>query len=128
MFQRLTHVLIVLGVSGVALTGAVLALPRLRVQGHSMTPTLFPGDHLVVLGLPPAAGRLLVITDPRQPGRLMVKRCASREADGRVWVVGDNPPRSTDSRHFGPVDPDLFVGRPLYRYQPTGSAGWVLWL
>jgi mitochondrial inner membrane protease subunit 1 len=104
---------------------AVAALPRTVVEGRSMVPTLLPGDRLVVLPLPPAAGRLLVVRDPRAPARLLVKRCARVLPDGSVDVRGDAPDGSTDSRHFGPVPRRLVVGRPVHRYEPAARAGWV---
>lgn len=39
---------------------------------------------------------------------------------GHVWVEGDNPTRSVDSRHFGPVPLALVLGRPFYIVSFTG--------
>lgn len=33
---------------------------------------------------------------------------------GHVWVEGDNPTCSVDSRHFGAVPLALVLGRPVY--------------
>ncbi len=86
-----------------------------------MWPTLLAGDRLLVVrGLRPRPGRLIVVADPRQPTRLLVKRVAATTAGG-VTVLGDNPAASTDSRSFGPVQ--RVRGRPLYRYHPSERAG-----
>ena len=103
-------------------------LRRLEVTGDSMLPTLRPGDRVLVLGglglrrvrLRP--GDLVALTDPRDPGRIMVKRLAG--FDGRrLTVRGDNEAASTDSRHFGPVDAAAVVGRVVYRYHPEARRG-----
>lgn len=104
---------------------ALVRLPRVRVEGGSMMPTLDPGDRLLVVPLPPRRGRLVVVPDPRDPGRVLIKRVAAVAADGRIEVRGDNPAASTDSRHFGPVDAGTVIGRPVYRYHPAERAGWL---
>jgi nickel-type superoxide dismutase maturation protease len=96
------------------------------VEGRSMLPTLEPGDHLLVLRLPKRwplrPGQLVALSDPRDPGRLLVKRVAAIAANG-VMVVGDNPAESTDSRTFGPVARAQVWGQVCYRYAPTGKTG-----
>lgn len=42
---------------------------------------------------------------------------------GRVFVMGDNRPKSNDSRAFGPVGLDDIVGRAWFRYWPLAEAG-----
>jgi signal peptidase I len=37
---------------------------------------------------------------------------------GAVWVVGDDPERSRDSRRFGPISPSDVVGRVIRCYAP----------
>jgi len=105
-----------------------LPLRRLRVTGESMVPTLLPGDRVLVLGglgplRPPIrTGDLVALVDPRDPGRIMIKRMAGLDG-GRVVVRGDNEGASTDSRHFGPVDPSRLRGRVIYRYHPEDRRG-----
>ena len=43
--------------------------------------------------------------------------------EGEYFVLGDNRPRSTDSRAFGPVDAGLIVGSVWFRYWPPGKWG-----
>jgi signal peptidase I len=44
---------------------------------------------------------------------------------GHVWLEGDNPANSTDSRQYGPVPISLVRGRVVYRILPLNSAGWI---
>jgi len=93
-----------------------------------MAPTLLPGDRLLVRrGVGPLratirVGDLVAVVDPRRPDRTMVKRVAGFTAGG-VIVHGDNAAASTDSRHFGPVDPAAVLGRVVYRYYPEARRG-----
>jgi hypothetical protein len=47
-----------------------------------------------------------------------VKRVLRVDPDGRVWVEGDNPFASTDSRTLGPLPADAVSGRVLLRLWP----------
>ena len=108
-----------------ALTAALLwrLTGRVEVRGDSMRPALEPGDRLVVVrGRRPRPGQVVAVADPRQPGRVVVKRVADVSAAG-VVVLGDNSAASTDSRHFGPVATAAVRGRVVYRYWPESSRG-----
>ena len=72
-----------------------------RVAGHSMQPTYQPGDTL--LGwrwFRPKVGQVVVA----QHERPLIKRI-TRLAAGQVWLEGDNPADSADSRRFGALPP-----------------------
>lgn len=43
--------------------------------------------------------------------------------DNMIFVMGDNRPRSSDSREFGPVPLDSIIGEVFYRYFPTTKMG-----
>ena len=95
-------------------------LARYRVAGESMTPSVSPEERVVVnktayRSAQPRAGDLVVVRDPRRPGRLLLKRIGG-PADGGWLVLGDNPDASTDSRAFGPVARDQIVGKVWFRY------------
>jgi len=95
-----------------------------------MAPTLRPGDWLLVdpdayRDRPPLVGELVLVPDPREPGRLLVKRVAGLDAQGWLLVAGDAALASTDSRTFGAVDPSTVEGRPGFRYWPAGRMGRV---
>jgi len=96
---------------------------RVEVAGQSMSPTLLPGDRLLVIrGRRARPGDLVTVPDPRTPGRVVVKRVATVGA-GTVEVRGDNPAASTDSRIFGPVLAASIGGRVVYRYYPENRRG-----
>lgn len=44
---------------------------------------------------------------------------------GHVWLEGDNPHNSTDSREYGPVPAALIGGRVVARVWPPSEAAWV---
>lgn len=103
------------------------------VRGFSMTPTLQNGDRIVVRrGKQPTVGAIVVVDEPRpcrpgvRPGaQWVVKRVAAMAGDpvpdcvsspvafvpsGQLVLLGDNPERSTDSRHFGFAGIDRVLG------------------
>jgi Peptidase S24-like len=85
-----------------------------------MTPALRHGDQLLVdvrpVRRPPRIGVVVVVRLPDRP--LSVKRVRRLEADGGVWLEGDNPFGSTDSRDLGSLPIDAIVGRVLVRLWP----------
>lgn len=104
---------------------------RVAVDGESMRPTLEPGDWLLAdpdayRDAPPRVGDLVIVPDPRQPTRLLVKRVAEVRDHGREsWISGDSHDASTDSRAFGPVSTSTLEGRPWFRYWPLRRIGRV---
>ena len=95
-----------------------------------MAPALAPGDRLLVLPLPRSApravratlreGAVVVVAAPSgSHEHLDVKRVRRIGPDG-VWVEGDHPTRSTDSRSYGTL--------PLDRVRAVAVARWpALW-
>jgi signal peptidase I len=45
--------------------------------------------------------------------------------EDEVFVMGDNRPRSSDSREFGPIPTSDIVGHVFYRYFPATKMGFV---
>jgi signal peptidase I len=74
------------------------------VEGTSMSPTYLPDERLTALRKwrRVRTGDVVVVRDPRDAGRWMLKRCVGR-VGRRLDVRGDNTLDSTDSRVFGPV-------------------------
>jgi nickel-type superoxide dismutase maturation protease len=105
---------------------------RAAVEGRSMSPTLAPGDWLMVdpdayAERSPAVGDLVLVPDPREASRLLVKRVSAVHDDGRhLCLAGDAPDVSTDSRAFGGVEASRVEGRPWFRYWPPSRWGRVL--
>ena len=99
---------------------------RVAVTGASMEPAVREGDWLLVRRSrrTPKVGEVVVAVDPREPGRLLVKRVTAISGD-QVTLVGDQRDRSTDSRHFGALHSSAIVGRPVLRYAPLERAGLV---
>ena len=95
-------------------------LRRVLVSGPSMVPALRHGDQLLVdvraVRRPLRVGDVVVVRLPDRP--LSVKRVARVEIDGALWVEGDNPFGSTDSRDLGAVTSDAVFGRVLLRLWP----------
>lgn len=95
-----------------------------------MSPTLEPGDHLLVLRLRRGRGLrdgdLVTVRDPRPDAgrRVLVKRLAALDS-GWVELVGDHSEASTDSRTFGRLPLSSVRGKVLYRYAPSNRSGVV---
>lgn len=97
---------------------------RVVVADESMVPTLRPGDRLRVdrgayRGRPPEVGEIVILVDPEDPTRWLVKRVAQVDLSaGTVDVRGDAGDVARDSRRFGPVPFDSLVGRAYRLYFP----------
>jgi mitochondrial inner membrane protease subunit 1 len=112
-----------------------------------MMPTLNPrGDVLLTEYLSPRlsllkAGDVVVATKPNDGTVSVIKRIRGMEGDriwvrprgsphaeevvvprGHVWLEGDNPHQSTDSREYGPVPLGLVRGRIVARFWPPAAA------
>lgn len=79
-----------------------------------MTPSLRPGQIVLAVGVSaamvPRPGDVVIIA---HGGLEKVKRVA-RVRSGQVFVVGDNPLASTDSRSFGWLQYSAVVGRVVW--------------
>ena len=78
-----------------------MPMKRYRVAGHSMTPTLHPGQEVVAVDTRlPQPGNLVVFEHPDRTGFWLIKRLADRSG----WIVSDNEELSDiDSRTLGRV-------------------------
>ena len=82
-----------------------------------MAPALRHGDQLLVSRRRTAEpGCVVVVRLPDQ--RLAVKRLIRSGEGGTLWVEGDNPFGSTDSRDLGPLPRDAFAGVAIARLWP----------
>ena len=99
---------------------------RFVVQDTSMQPCLRPGDRVIAVKcLRPRAGDVVVCRDPEYTSQFIAKRVGSTLPNGDLFVVGDNPNVSRDSRSFGAVPRALVVGRVVWRYLPGARRGRV---
>ena len=97
---------------------------RVVVDGPSMAPTLRQGERATALRRwrRVRVGDVVVVVDPRDPERWLIKRCVARTR-GLLDLRGDNPDQSTDSRHFGmvPASSVAYLVLQSPRRQPSGS-------
>ena len=85
-----------------------------------MAPALRHGDQVVVWwgSRPrPRTGAVVLVDLPGERG-LGIKRVGAVEASGELWLEGDNPAGSTDSRQFGAVPASALRGRVVLRLWP----------
>ena len=89
-----------------------------------MQPTLEPGDRVLVRRLgrkpKPSRGSVVVTWHPQQSKLRLIKRLKSVEETG-IWLLGDNPAESTDSRQWGAVPMKLLIGEVVSRI-PRGKS------
>lgn len=82
---------------------------RVRVVGPSMEPALRNGSTAWGRRGGIAPGRIAAFREPGRPELVAIKRIVEISDDG-VWVEGDNPDASRDSRNYGWVPHDFFLG------------------
>jgi mitochondrial inner membrane protease subunit 2 len=103
---------------------------RVEVAGASMRPTLEPGDWAIaVRARRLRRGDVVIVEHPDRVAFELVKRVTHLPGDvspdglglvDRVWVEGDDPEGSSDSRTFGPLPPGLVRGRVWLVWWPPG--------
>ena len=83
-----------------------------RVAGESMEPYVGHGTVVVARGFHLKLKKYDVVV-VRQHGIEKIKRILKIK-DGKMYLVGDNPRKSKDSRHFGWVPTDWVVGKVIW--------------
>ena len=87
----------------------------MRVEGDSMRPTLESGDRVLVDPKTAIkAGDIVLAVHPFRSLQ-MIKRLRSIEPDGRIFLVGDNPEASSDSKVFGTIQRKHLLGKIVSR-------------
>ena len=92
-----------------------------------MQPTLEPGDRVLVRRLgrkgqkpAPSLESVVVTWHPQRSKLRLIKRLKSVEETG-LWLLGDNPAESTDSRQLGAIPTSLLIGEVVGRLPSRGS-------
>ena len=94
----------------------------MRIAGRSMLPLLPEGA--LVVAVPVTATTVLKVGDviaahrPDRPQVELIKRISEIRGPGLYFLLGDNLPESTDSRHFGVVTHQQVIARVRWRYWP----------
>lgn len=91
------------------------------VRGNSMEPTLRAGMKIWVNRFyynfkRPRAGDLILACHPYS-GIPVVKRIQTIIGK-KLFLIGDNATKSTDSRHFGPLNKKVLLGKIIQRSIP----------
>lgn len=81
-----------------------------QVVGTSMSPTLRAGQIVIATGRfgYVHAGDIVIID---HDGREKIKRVSHVDPDKGIYVLGDNPGESTDSRSFGWIDHEDIIAK-----------------
>jgi len=90
----------------------------MRVEGDSMLPSLRSGDRVLID--PKASvqpGDVVLARHPYKSSVRILKRLTSIEPDGRLYLSGDNPEDSTDSRTFGSISKLDVLGKVVARFK-----------
>jgi signal peptidase I len=111
---------------------------RVAVVDDSMTPTIQPGDWLLLDPTGdrwPRVGSVVVFREP-ESDLLAIKRVAARGGQHvsieegllhlepvEAWLLGDAGGTSLDSRRYGPVGFGRYIGRAWFRYAPLERIG-----
>ena len=89
-----------------------------------MQPTLASGDRVLVRRLGrkpgPSLGSVVVTWHPQRSKLRLIKRLSRVDSKG-LWLLGDNPAESTDSRQLGAVPANLLIGEVVGRL-PLGES------
>ena len=90
---------------------------RYRVEGDSMLPTLKNGDDILVKSETNLRiGDVVVANHPFRT-TLIIKRITEISTGGKLFLRGDNPDESTDSRTFGEIDKKDILGKVFCRWK-----------
>ena len=91
-------------------------LRALEVTGNSMAPVVRDGDVVLYDPLAVASvGDIVLVSHPYMHSVRLLKRVREIDADGKLFLVGDNETESTDSRTLGWFSPSDMRGKIICR-------------
>jgi nickel-type superoxide dismutase maturation protease len=86
------------------------------VEGNSMLPNLKNGDGVLInTDEKVAVGDIVLAKHPFKKSVNILKRISEIDENGNYFLVGDNPPESTDSRTFGALSAKHILGKAVCR-------------
>lgn len=122
-----------------------------QLEGPSMLPTFNKEvnnyvlvEHFSTIWGTLKKGDIVITRSPIDPSNMVCKRIAAMEGQqverpegmfgmsaskflrvpkGHIWLLGDNPDNSTDSRYYGPVPEGLVRGRVCFKLWPPSEFG-----
>lgn len=81
-----------------------------------MSPALKSGDAVLIDPNANARiGDIVLVNHPYKSSVTILKRVAEIGANGNLTLIGDNAAESTDSRTFGTVSTECFIGKVVCR-------------
>lgn len=87
---------------------------RYRIQGNSMLPELKDGDEVLVTPNETyQIGDIIVAQHPFKQSVVLIKRISELD-ENSVYLIGDNPAESTDSRTLGKIPRKDILGKVIH--------------
>ena len=85
---------------------------EVTIRGNSMEPTLYDGDNVIFEEFQDQRLRVgdVVLCQHPFSSKNIVKRIKSITKNNKLYVMGDNPLYSSDSRSFGPLSFGKIIG------------------
>ncbi len=91
-----------------------------RIVGLPGETVSFKNDHIEIAkgtSTPVVLAEPYIVFESREPNRVVTLK------DNQYYVLGDNRPKSYDSRLWGPLEGKDIIGRPVLRLFPFGAIG-----
>jgi len=95
----------------------MLPIARFRISGHSMEPSIKNGQKVLVSSIPyffskPKCSDIVAF---RKIEKVFVKRII-KISEGKYFLKGDNEKDSFDSREFGWIERENFIGKLIFKF------------
>jgi nickel-type superoxide dismutase maturation protease len=92
-----------------------MLLSKIKIEGHSMAPALRHNQIVFASSIPyifrkPRTGDIVIVRHTR----CIIKRIAEIKED-KIFIIGDNEEKSTDSRSFGWIGKESILGKVIFK-------------